>query len=93
MFNSPHGPGSTPGGARAIRRGWFDAGDYGPYVTNAAPVWFAIGAAMDLAPGFVLLTFDGNRLSARNVRSDGAITDRFQLLKSPTAPREPASRD
>jgi hypothetical protein len=49
--------------------------------------------AMDLAPGFVLLTFDGNRLSARNVRSDGAITDRFQLLKSPTAPREPASRD
>jgi endoglucanase len=29
--------------------GWFDAGDYGQYIHNAAPVWGLIGLAMDLA--------------------------------------------
>jgi len=37
-------------GGRPVRRGWFDAGDYGQYVPNAAPVWHAAGAAMDLGP-------------------------------------------
>ncbi len=47
---SPLGSGSGSSHARRIRRGWFDAGDYGQYMTNAAPVWYAIGAALDLAP-------------------------------------------
>jgi hypothetical protein len=34
-----------------VQRGWFDAGDYGQYVPNAAPIWFLAGAALDLAPG------------------------------------------
>jgi hypothetical protein len=40
-----------PGARHPVRRGWFDAGDYGQYVPNAAPVWFLAGAALDLAPG------------------------------------------
>jgi hypothetical protein len=37
-------------GRRQVSGGWFDAGDYGQYVPNAAPVWFSVGAALDLAP-------------------------------------------
>jgi endoglucanase len=37
---------------RPIAPGWFDAGDYGHYVHNAAPIWGAIGLALDLGgPG------------------------------------------
>ncbi|WP_200241750.1 glycoside hydrolase family 9 protein [Thiohalocapsa halophila] len=45
------GCGSAGCGRRRVTGGWFDAGDYGQYVPNAAPVWFYIGAALDLAPG------------------------------------------
>jgi len=40
-----------PGARHPLHRGWFDAGDYGQYVPNAAPIWFLAGAALDLAPG------------------------------------------
>jgi hypothetical protein len=40
-----------PGARHRVQRGWFDAGDYGQYVPNAAPIWFFAGAAIDLAPG------------------------------------------
>jgi hypothetical protein len=40
-----------PAARHRVRRGWFDAGDYGQYVPNAAPIWFLAGAALDLAPG------------------------------------------
>jgi len=36
---------------RPISKGWFDAGDYGQYITNAAIVYWAVGLALDLAPG------------------------------------------
>lgn len=36
---------------KRISRGWFDAGDYGQYVPNAAPVWYFVGAGLDLARG------------------------------------------
>ena len=39
-----------PQARHPLRRGWFDAGDYGQYVPNAAPVWYLVGASMDLAP-------------------------------------------
>jgi endoglucanase len=39
-----------PDARHAVRRGWFDAADYGQYVPNAAPIWFFVGAALDLAP-------------------------------------------
>lgn len=48
--SSPLGHGEPDGGYRPVSRGWFDAGDFGQYVTNAAPVWYLLGAAMDLAP-------------------------------------------
>lgn len=35
-----------------VGRGWFDAGDYGQYVANVAPVWHAFGVGMDLMPAF-----------------------------------------
>ena len=47
---SPLGNGEVAGEYRPIARGWFDAGDYGQYIPNAAPVWFAAGLAFDLAP-------------------------------------------
>ncbi len=40
-----------PAARHPVQRGWFDAGDYGQYVPNAAPIWFFAGAALDLAPG------------------------------------------
>ena len=42
---------TSPAARHPVRRGWFDAGDYGQYVPNAAPIWFLAGAALDLAPG------------------------------------------
>jgi len=49
---SLHSPTNTgPAARHRVQRGWFDAGDYGQYVPNAAPVWFLAGAALDLAPG------------------------------------------
>jgi hypothetical protein len=45
------GCGSRGCGPRRVTGGWFDAGDYGQYVPNAAPVWYYVGAALDLAPG------------------------------------------
>jgi len=47
---SPLGRGERPGIRYATRRGWFDAGDYGQYVPNAAPVWFAVALGLDLDP-------------------------------------------
>ena len=48
---SPLGRGEKPYAYRAVGRGWFDAGDYGQYVVNAAPVWHAFGMGVDLVPG------------------------------------------
>jgi endoglucanase len=45
------GHGEGAGEFHATRRGWFDAGDYGQYVVNAAPVWYAIGLGLDLSAG------------------------------------------
>jgi len=48
----PLSRGELPYDFRPVTGGWYDAGDYGQYVHNAAPVWAAIGLAMDLAaPG------------------------------------------
>jgi endoglucanase len=49
--SSPLGRGERPGTRHLTRRGWFDAGDYGQYVVNAAPVWFAVALGMELDPG------------------------------------------
>ena len=46
---SPLGRGEKPHDFHAVRRGWFDAGDYGQYVVNAAPVWFSFGAGIDIS--------------------------------------------
>jgi hypothetical protein len=48
--DSALGCGSRGCDRREVHGGWFDAGDYGQYVANAAPVWFSVGAALDLAP-------------------------------------------
>jgi hypothetical protein len=48
--DSKLGCGDDGCGQRRVSGGWFDAGDYGQYVPNAAPVWFNVGAALDLAP-------------------------------------------
>lgn len=48
---APLGREEQAGAFHPVRRGWFDAGDYGQYVTNAAPVWYAVGVGMDLAAG------------------------------------------
>jgi hypothetical protein len=47
---SPLGNGEAANGYHAVSGGWFDAGDYGQYMPNAAPVWYVVGAAFDLAP-------------------------------------------
>jgi hypothetical protein len=44
------GNGETAYGHHDVSGGWFDAGDYGQYIPNAAPVWYVIGAALDIAP-------------------------------------------
>lgn len=48
--DSPLGRGETAGEHHQVTGGWFDAGDFGQYVPNAAPIWFQIGAAFDIAP-------------------------------------------
>jgi len=54
VARSPLSLGSTtntgPEATHQVRRGWFDAADYGQYVPNAVPIWFLAGAALDLAP-------------------------------------------
>jgi endoglucanase len=50
VMTSPLGTGSVRDRRHAVLRGGFDAGDYGQYMTNAAPVWYSIGVGMDLAP-------------------------------------------
>ncbi len=48
----PLSAGEVPFAPRPVAPGWFDAGDYGQYLHNAAPIWGAIGLAFDLAdPG------------------------------------------
>jgi hypothetical protein len=47
---SPPGRSGPRGEYRSVQRGWFDAGDYGQYVPNAAPVWFCVALGLDLAP-------------------------------------------
>ena len=46
----PLGNEEPAGGYRALSRGWFDAGDFGQYVVNLGPIWYQIGAGLDLAP-------------------------------------------
>lgn len=48
VADSPLGSGEQ--GYREITRGWFDAGDYGQYIVNAAPIWYVLGAAIDIMP-------------------------------------------
>lgn len=50
IVESPFARNETAGNYRAIEGGWFDAGDYGQYVVNAAPVWHAFAAGHDLMP-------------------------------------------
>jgi endoglucanase len=52
VITSVHSDNEEPGSYKKIWRGWFDAGDYGQYVANVAPVWHAFGVGMDLMPGF-----------------------------------------
>ncbi|MEA1048321.1 glycoside hydrolase family 9 protein [Lamprobacter modestohalophilus] len=48
----PLSRGETAFSFKPIRAGWYDAGDYGQYIHNAAPVWGLFGLAFDLAaPG------------------------------------------
>lgn len=50
VVSSAFSIGEEAGSYKKIHKGWFDAGDYGQYVTNAAPVWYAFGIGFDLAP-------------------------------------------
>lgn len=50
VAESPLGNREPAHGRHALHGGWFDAGDYGQYIPNAAPVWFVFGAALDIAP-------------------------------------------
>lgn len=50
VADSPLGNKEPPNGYHAVTGGWFDAGDYGQYIPNAAPVWYVISAALDIAP-------------------------------------------
>ena len=52
VASSAFSTGEEPDSYKMVRRGWFDAGDYGQYVVNAAPVWYAFGVGMDLMPDF-----------------------------------------
>ncbi|MCF7989875.1 MAG: glycoside hydrolase family 9 protein [Thiohalocapsa sp.] len=45
----PLSRGETAFDYKPTRMGWYDAGDYGQYVHNAAPVWPALALALDLA--------------------------------------------
>lgn len=48
ILNSPFAGDETAESFRSISGGWFDAGDYGQYIVNAAPVWHAFAAGIDL---------------------------------------------
>ena len=50
VADSPLGNHEPANGYHAVSGGWFDAGDYGQYIPNAAPVWYVISAALDIAP-------------------------------------------
>jgi hypothetical protein len=50
VADSPLGRGEPANGRHPVSGGWFDAGDYGQYIPNAAPVWYVISAALDIAP-------------------------------------------
>ena len=50
VANSPLASDEIPYQHYAVSGGWFDAGDYGQYIPNAAPVWYVINAALDIAP-------------------------------------------
>ena len=50
VADSPLGNHEVANSHHGISGGWFDAGDYGQYIPNAAPVWYVIGAALDIAP-------------------------------------------
>ena len=50
VTDSPLGNNEPAYGRHPVGRGWFDAGDYGQYIPNAAPVWYIVGAAIDIAP-------------------------------------------
>ncbi len=50
VASSPLGTSEPANSYRRVSGGWFDAGDYGQYIPNAAPVWYVIGAALDIAP-------------------------------------------
>ena len=50
VADSPLGNHEVANSHQGISGGWFDAGDYGQYIPNAAPVWYVIGAALDIAP-------------------------------------------
>ncbi|MDH3987458.1 MAG: glycoside hydrolase family 9 protein, partial [Gammaproteobacteria bacterium] len=50
VADSPLGNKEPANGYHAVSGGWFDAGDYGQYMPNAAPVWYVISAALDIAP-------------------------------------------
>jgi hypothetical protein len=50
VADSPLGRGEPASGRHPVSGGWFDAGDYGQYIPNAAPVWYVISAALDIAP-------------------------------------------
>lgn len=47
---TPLGRDEVAGAYHPVRRGWFDAGDYGQYIPNAAPVWYAVSASLDISP-------------------------------------------
>ncbi|KAA6183161.1 hypothetical protein F2Q65_16360 [Thiohalocapsa marina] len=52
LADYPLSRGEIPFDFKPITGGWFDAGDYGQYIHNAAPIWGLIGLALDLAaPG------------------------------------------
>ncbi len=50
VLKSPFANNEAIDSYRPISGGWFDAGDYGQYVANSAPVWHAFSAGHDLIP-------------------------------------------
>jgi hypothetical protein len=65
VTTSAFSSGEKAGSYKMIRRGWFDAGDYGQYVVNAAPVWYAFATGMDLMPS-VFMSDDLNLPESNN---------------------------
>ena len=50
IAGTPLGNDEPANGRHTVSGGWFDAGDYGQYIPNAAPVWYVVSAALDIAP-------------------------------------------